>query len=109
MKHLLIPLVLATAFATAQDSPQKIPDAILFSSYRITVTKDDRVLECGSGIAIDKHHVLTANHVVDSEGGTIRVDIFDRDGIYQRSIPIKIVRLDKDADLALLETEDDLP
>jgi S1-C subfamily serine protease len=109
MRYLLVTLFIAATLCSGEETPRKIPDAILFSSYRISATREDKVLEVGSGTAIDEHHILTANHVIDTEGGTIKVDIFDHDGIYQRSIPCKVVKSDKDIDLALLETEADLP
>jgi S1-C subfamily serine protease len=108
MKSLLCPLLFAAALVSAADKPTKIPESVLRSSYRITASQNGRDADVGSGIAIDKHHLLTANHVVTASNDT-KVDIFDRDGIYLRSIPAKVVREDKDNDLALLEVEADLP
>ena len=108
MKPFLGCLLFFTTIAFASDS-KPIPDAVLFSSYRITVVKGDKALDIGSSVAIDKRHIITASHVVTKDDADVRIDIFDHEGIYKRSIPCKIVRKDDDADLALLEADEELP
>lgn len=53
---------------------------------------------CGSGFFISENKVLTANHVIDN-AKNFRIE-FDN-----RYFPVKIIKRDKDRDLALLELD----
>jgi S1-C subfamily serine protease len=52
---------------------------------------------CGSGFFISKNRILTANHVVDSKNFRVEFD--------NKYFPVKILKRDKDRDLALLEID----
>lgn len=98
----------------------KVPAATLASVYRVSIGRTTgpnsiTIFGYGSGMAIDKRHVLTAGHVADPlQGDIFRIDIFDINGVYVRSIDAKIVKsnnadLEPNKDLGLLEVAEDLP
>jgi serine protease Do len=52
---------------------------------------------CGSGFFISKSRILTANHVVDSKNFRVEFD--------NKYFPVKIIKRDKNSDLALLQID----
>lgn len=102
---------------TSSEHDLNVPKENLLCTYRVYNQYGEEVLICtGTGTAIDKRHILTAAHVVftpEVQPPGLKhfytIDCFDEDGAYKKSIKAKLVKDDKDLDLAVLETESDLP
>src|SRR4029077_12933807 len=84
----------------------------LVACYRVEVTQMidgvRRTVARGTGVALDARHLITANHVI-AETGDVKIHLFNDEGDFLRVIPAKILRADPSVDLAMLETQEDLP
>lgn len=101
-------LAAIVCLALRRDGALKIPHQVLYSHYRIVAKVAGDGVNCGTGVAISKREILTASHVVE-EGETFELDIFDADGQEIKTIPLRFKTADKSLDLALLESDEDLP
>lgn len=107
MRYLIAALFLATALQA--DEVHQLDTRILRAQHRVKTYDNGVCIGIGTGIAIDKRRLITAKHVATSNGNTVWVDIHDEDGDYTGcSILAHVVRVDKESDLALLETNTDL-
>lgn len=116
-------LLLAALLAmNVQGEDVKLDIKTIRAQHRISVYSEGVRIGIGTGIAIDKRHLLTANHVVNcknplhmtSNANSVWVDINDEDGDEKDcSIPARIVKSGggfgpNGLDLALIETDADL-
>lgn len=109
MKNLLLVFALLSAFAVNALEHTKDYFNNIAASVRIVTDGGSS----GSGLAIDKRHVLTAGHVCNGEDG-VRVDFVDPDGkvISVRGHVLKFQESDTipfDQDLGLVKLDDDAP
>lgn len=103
-------LIVAIFFHAHKARPNypRIPEQILYSHYRLVAKVGDKNVCCGTGIGIGPRRILTAEHVV-REGTTFELDFFDNDGNEIKTIGLHLIGKSFEEDLALLETNEDLP
>lgn len=134
---LALSLALGGYAAEAKPDPRPIPsatvedaapadaifDRVLQSTYRIACYSQDlynkdgalvvkgRPTGSGTGNAIGPRHIITAAHVANGiDGEQYKLDVFDKNGKYERSIALTLIKVGASAvDVALLESPEDLP
>lgn len=102
-------VLLAASSAFAHDLPEKLVRSVC----RIHIFDKDGTSEgCGSGVAYDKRHLVTARHVAinASNGGSIKVEEYDEDGDLKEALDAKVLVIGKqdEDDCAILEVDKDL-
>jgi hypothetical protein len=63
----------------------------------------------GTAIGVSKRQLICCAHELDKVNDNIFLDIFDDDGVFDRRLPLSIVKSSTNDDLCLLSTDQDLP
>ncbi len=121
MKKIFLPLlfVFLTSFVYSADlTLPKIPKEIIFSHYKLSeqslmmtigAIKLFNYQGVGSAICISKRELICCAHEIVNKDATHTIEVYNKDGEFEKRIIVKIKKFTPEKDLTLLTVEEDLP